>query len=100
MLARVLVEVKLRLIGAPDLVRAWAKKLEALGIYGKEYPSHRGTDLRWYADVDDRVADAAGQPDIRVTVRQADRPAGQTISRTDDRPVAVKRLPRRKKSPP
>jgi hypothetical protein len=51
--------MKIRLMGSPDLVRAWKAALEqSFGIHGAEYPSRRGgTDLRVYFDLDDRVAE-------------------------------------------
>ena len=49
--------MKVRITGSPDLVKAWAKKLEdECGIHGKHYPSRKGADLRWYGDLDDRAA--------------------------------------------
>jgi len=61
--------VKIRLLGAPDLVRAWAKELErSYGVVGKEYPSRYGSDLRYYCDLDDRLAER---------VVSADKPAGK-----------------------
>jgi hypothetical protein len=101
--------MNLRIIGAPDLVRAWAAKLEALfGIVGKEYPSHRGPDLRWYATVDDRVAEAAGMVAPPAATAQAPvaaatrRRSGATVHVSDaataQAPVAVKKLPRKKRT--
>ena len=49
--------MKIRLMGAPDLVRAWKAALEkSYGIHGAEYPARYGTDIRVYFDLDDRVA--------------------------------------------
>lgn len=50
--------MKIRLMGAPDLVRAWKAAMEqSYGIVGAEYPSRYGTDVRVYFDLDDRVAE-------------------------------------------
>src|SRR2546426_664373 len=39
--------MKIRLMGSPDLVRAWKSAIEtSYGIHGQEYPSRRGSDLR------------------------------------------------------
>lgn len=49
--------MKIRLMGSPDLVRAWKAAMEqSYGIHGAEYPSRHGNDLRVYFDLDDRVA--------------------------------------------
>jgi len=49
--------MKIRLMGSPDLVRAWKSAIEtSYGIHGQEYPSRRGSDLRVYFDLDDRLA--------------------------------------------
>jgi len=49
--------MRIRLMGAPDLVKAWARHLEdQYGVSGRTYPSRRGPDLRWYGDLDDRRA--------------------------------------------
>jgi len=50
--------MKLRLMGSPDLVRAWKQMFEhEWGITGAEYPSRRGgNELRVYFDIDDRFA--------------------------------------------
>ena len=49
--------MKLRIMGTPDLVRAWAAQFEThLGIRGREYPNRNSADIRYYLDLDDRVA--------------------------------------------
>ena len=50
--------MNIRLMGSPDLVRAWASTLENhFGVKGGEYPTRGGgTDIRWYVDLDDRLA--------------------------------------------
>lgn len=52
--------MKIRLIGAADLVRAWSAELErAYGIRGAEYPSRYGkNEVRAYFELDDRQAAA------------------------------------------
>jgi hypothetical protein len=52
--------MKIRLMGSPDVVRQWASDFEErYGVTGKEYPARGSNDVRWYADVDDRVAEQA-----------------------------------------
>ncbi|WP_192497221.1 hypothetical protein [Halospina sp. K52047b] len=54
--------MKVRLMGSPDVVREWAQRLEEqLGVTGREYPMRGGGGIRWYADVDDRVAEKAAK---------------------------------------
>src|SRR5258708_1247695 len=49
-------QMKIRLLGSADLVRAAAEALERAGVPGREYPSRNGPqELRWYGDVDDRL---------------------------------------------
>ena len=49
--------MKLRIMGSPDLVRAWAAQFEThFGTRGREYPNRNSTDIRYYLDLDDRVA--------------------------------------------
>ena len=49
--------MKLRIMGSSDLVRAWAAQFEThFGTRGREYPNRNGTDVRYYLDLDDRVA--------------------------------------------
>ena len=49
--------MKVRIMGSPDLVRAWAAQFEThFGTRGREYPNRNGTDVRYYLDLDDRVA--------------------------------------------
>jgi hypothetical protein len=49
--------VKIRLMGPEDVVRAWAARLgQHLGAAGDFYPMRGGWGLRWYVDIDDRVA--------------------------------------------
>ena len=49
--------MKLRIMGSPDLVRAWAAQFEShFGIRGHEYPNRNSADIRYYLDLDDRVA--------------------------------------------
>ena len=50
--------MKIRLMGSPDLVRAWSNELErAYGITASIYPSRRGgNEVRAYFDLDDRQA--------------------------------------------
>lgn len=51
--------MKIRLMGSPDLVRAWSAAIEkAFGIKCAEYTCRGSTDLRAYADLDDRIAAA------------------------------------------
>ena len=54
--------MKIRLMGPPDIVRAWAALIEEqFGVSGSEYPNRgRGTDIRYYADIDDRKAAELG----------------------------------------
>lgn len=52
--------MKIRLMGAPDLVRGYAEILEGrFGAKGQEYPSRGSTDIRYYLDIDDRAIAAA-----------------------------------------
>ena len=55
--------MKLRLMGPPDIVRKWAERLRTHGITGREYPCRDSTDIRYYADIDDRAAAAIGDLD-------------------------------------
>ena len=49
--------MKLRIMGSPDIVRAWAAQFEThFGTRGREYPNRNRTDVRYYLDLDDRVA--------------------------------------------
>lgn len=49
--------MKLRLLGPPDIVELWAARFAALGIGGRTYPSrYNDGQLRWYGEIDDRVA--------------------------------------------
>ena len=49
--------MKVRISGSSDLVRAWAKQFEThLGIKGREYLNRNSADIRYYLDLDDRVA--------------------------------------------
>ena len=49
--------MKVRISGPPDLVRAWAAQFEThLGIKGREYPNRNSADIRYFLDLDDRVA--------------------------------------------
>ena len=48
--------MKIRISGSADLVQAWADRFVALGISGRIYPNRGGDGVRWYADIDDRVA--------------------------------------------
>ncbi|MFC4161961.1 hypothetical protein [Chitinimonas lacunae] len=49
--------MKIRLMGPPDIVRAWRAMLEQeYGIVGAEYPNRGSNDVRAYFDLDDRVA--------------------------------------------
>ena len=49
--------MKLRIMGSPDLERAWAAQLEThFGIRGRVYPNRNSADIRYYLDLDDRVA--------------------------------------------
>jgi hypothetical protein len=50
--------MKIRLMGPPDLVRAWSRAMESsFGASCAEYPCRGGsTDLRAYIDIDDRKA--------------------------------------------
>lgn len=51
--------MKIRLMGSPDLVRAWSSALEnAFGIKSAEYPCRGSNDIRAYVDLDDRIAAA------------------------------------------
>lgn len=51
--------MKIRLMGPADIVRAWAKELEkSYGIQCAEYPARGGSEVRVYADLDDRLAAA------------------------------------------
>jgi len=51
--------MKIRLIGSPDLIRAWAAELKkAYGVTGREYPCRGSSDVRLYIDLDDRQATA------------------------------------------
>ena len=56
--------MKIRLMGSDDLVRAWAKRFAAQGIRGSLYPMRGGKGLRWYADIDDRLAAEVADGDI------------------------------------
>lgn len=50
--------MKIRLMGSPDLVRAWSAELERVyGLKASIYPSRRGgNEIRAYFDLDDRQA--------------------------------------------
>ena len=52
--------MKLRLTGSPDVVRGWARALaEEFRVKGREYRTRGGgPEIRYYADIDDRVATA------------------------------------------
>lgn len=70
--------MKIRLMGSPDLVRAWSAKLErAYGLKASIYPSRRGgNEIRAYFDLDDRqAASIVGQ---EATATDRDR-VGQRI---------------------
>ena len=48
----------IRLTGAPDLVRGWGKLFEEqFGVSGREYPSRGNSDVRYYINLDDRIAE-------------------------------------------
>ena len=52
--------MKIRLMGSPDLVRRYAQlSEEGFGVKGKEYAARNSSDIRYYIDLDDRVAEAA-----------------------------------------
>ena len=52
--------MNIRISGSPDLVRAWAAQFEGhFGIRGREYPNRNSADIRYYLDLDDRVAAGA-----------------------------------------
>ena len=57
--------MKIRLMGSPDIVRAWADQFQReFGIVGQEYGSRRGgNEVRYYLDIDDRLAARVGQVD-------------------------------------
>lgn len=50
--------MKIRLVGSPDLVRAWNAHFgRLLGVSGPEYSSRYGkAEIRVYIDIDDRLA--------------------------------------------
>ena len=49
--------MNIRISGSPDLVRAWAARFEThFGIRGREYSNRNSADIRYYLDLDDRVA--------------------------------------------
>jgi hypothetical protein len=62
--------VKIRLMGSPDLVRAWSREIErAFAASCAEYPCRGSADLRAYCDIDDRkAADFGGSMFIAETV--------------------------------
>ena len=51
-------DMKIRLMGPPDIVRGWGKMIEAqFGVTGDEYATRgRGNAIRYYIDIDDRMA--------------------------------------------
>ena len=50
--------MNIRSTGAPDLVHGWAKLFEEqFGVSGREYPSHGSSDVRYYINLDDRIAE-------------------------------------------
>jgi hypothetical protein len=53
--------MNVRLMGPEDVVRAWARRFEQVGVRGDFYPMRRGEGLRWYATIDDRVAAAVAE---------------------------------------
>lgn len=49
--------MKIRLMGSPDLIRAWGAELHrAYGVAGREYPCRGSHEIRLYLDLDDREA--------------------------------------------
>ena len=70
--------MKLRLIGPPDIVRGWARRLrDEFGIEGREYASRRNpAEIRYYADLDDRLAAEVAEsgPDREVSAGRLNPP--------------------------
>lgn len=67
--------MKIRLMGPPDIVRAWSKALESsFDAQHSEYPCRKSTDIRAYLDIDDRKAAIAFLPE-----------AGEEVPSTESR---------------
>ena len=50
--------MKIHLMGPPDLVPDWAKLFEStFGLTGRVYPNRNSSDVRYYLDLDDCVAE-------------------------------------------
>lgn len=49
--------MKIRIMGSPDLIEAWAAELKkAYGVTGRIYPCRGSSEVRLYVDLDDRKA--------------------------------------------
>lgn len=68
--------MKIRLMGSPDLIRAWGEELQrAYGVTGRVYPCRGGNDVRLYVDLDDRQAAAL----VGLDGQTPPAPAGKAI---------------------
>lgn len=54
--------MKVRFVGSPVVVRAWAARFSRLGVKGREIVRKNGLELCWYGELDDRVFASVGEP--------------------------------------
>lgn len=90
--------MKVRLVGPPDIIELWAARFAELGIGGRTYPSrYADGQLRWYGEIDDRVAASIAVVDHHrsdVAVRRDDAaPAPRPSSILPARTARRKRRP-------
>lgn len=74
--------MKIRMMGSPDLIEAWAVELKkAYGVTGRVYPCRGGNnEVRLFVDLDDRKA--AALVGLGDTIKAGD--AGKEIRKRGD----------------